>query len=130
MGIDLLENPREVEKYLSNKNWLIRQEAIKKLGEIGDKKTVKILIEIVKKEKNKYDLIYAISSLGKLKDKSATPVLLNQIDSKNSEIANGAIFALGEIGDKSAITKLKEKAKYSRLKVYCIDALIKLGGKI
>ena len=67
------------------------------------------MIKILKTSKDNYDIIYAISALGKLKAKSAVNILLKYIDSRNSEIANGAIYALGEIGDKSAIPYLEKK---------------------
>ena len=62
MDISKLTNPRKVELYLDNEKWLIRQESIKKLGEIGDSKSIKRLIKILKTSKDNYDIIYAISA--------------------------------------------------------------------
>ena len=98
-----LKNPREVEKFTYSNRWQIRTEAIKRLGEIGDDKSVKRLIKILKKSKDKYDIIYTNSALGKLKAKDSVPILLKNINSRISDVASSAIYALGEIGDKSVI---------------------------
>ena len=104
-----LTNPKEVEKYTYSDRWMIRQEAIKRLGEIGNDKSIERLIKILKTSEDKYDLIYTNSALGKLRAKSAVPVLLKHINSKKIDVACSAIYALGEIGDKSAIPYLEKK---------------------
>ncbi len=124
--VSKLINPKEVEKYTHSSKWLIRQEAIKRLGEIGDSISVKRLIKMLKTSQDKYDIIYAISSLGKLKDKSAVQILLKYVDSRNSDVANGSIYALGEIGDKSVIPYLEKRISSPRLKIYIEEALKKL----
>lgn len=122
-----LTNLKEVKKYTYSDRWIIRQEAIKRLGEIGNDKSIERLIKILKTSKDKYDLIYTNSALGKLKAKAAVPALLKHIDSKKIDVAHSAIYALGEIGDKSAIPSLEKKMKSLRVRDYCKTALKKLN---
>jgi len=125
--INKLTDVEEIKKYVYSNQWIIRQEAIKRLGEISDPKSIELLINILQANKDNYDIIYVNSSLGRLKAKSAVPELIKYIDSKKIDIAQSAIYALGEIGDKSTIPYLEKKVKNLKIGDYCKAALKKLN---
>lgn len=130
MEIEKLTNPREVDKFTFHNKSFIRTQAIKRLGEIGDTSSMKRLIQILTTSRDKYDLIYSSEAIGKLKAKSAVPVLIKLIHSKTSDVACTSIHALGEIGDRSVIPILQEKMKHPRVryvKECCEDILKKFG---
>ena len=86
---------------MDREQWLeTRREAARKLGRLGDKKAVPVLIEIVKNET--FDVIaeIAIDSLGRLRDKRAVPVLQAVIDdsSRDRYVRDEAKKALRRIG--------------------------------
>lgn len=124
--ISKITDIEEIEKHIHSNKWILRQEAISRLGSIPNDKSINILIQIIKDSKDKYDLIYANSALGKLKAKSAVPELLKQINSRSRDVAQSAIYALGEIGDVSVISYLEKKRGNKVIGDYCDTAIRKL----
>jgi len=102
------ERLKQLIEALNNRD--TRRDAIKELGEIGDKRAVEPLIEAFKYEKTKKE---AIEALGKIRDERAVEPLIAIL--KNTEEGcserEAAVFALGNIGDNRAIVPLVEAFK-------------------
>ena len=87
----------------------VRCDATRALGEIGNKKAVDKLINML------YDewvnvRIYAVTSLGKLNDTKAVPALIDVMKnrSENELVRAGAAAALGVLRDQRALLPLRE----------------------
>lgn len=105
-----------------------RRDAIRELGEIGDKRAVEPLIKVLKYEKTKEEVIEA---LGKIGDKRAVKPLIAIIKNKNEYGDNreAAVIALGKLGDNRAIIPLVDpfKTEYWKVGDEIKNALIKFG---
>ena len=87
----------------------VRCDATRALGEIGNKKCVDKIINML------YDewvnvRIYAVTSLGKLNDTKAVPALIEVMKnrSENDLVRAGAAAALGVLRDQRALLPLRE----------------------
>jgi HEAT repeat protein len=80
------------------------------LGEIGDEKAIPILMKRL--QEGPTDEV--IVALGKLKVKEAVPLLVSRLKDHPVEV----IWALGEIGDKQAISPIEEYMKAARQKEF------------
>lgn len=75
------------------------------MAEIGTKKAIQALIDIVKVKGKNYEA--AISRLGNIKAKEAIPILINLVERDADEsIRSKSITALGKIGGKEAIPSI------------------------
>jgi len=83
-----------------------RRDAVKKLGDLRDKRAVDVLINIVRTEEFDAVAEYAVVSLGKLRDKKAVPVLNSVVNDKSRDrhIRGLARTALAKLGSKPVTT--------------------------
>ena len=102
-------------KGLENLKWeqvehiAFREEAIKILGENGNKKAVEPLIHALMDEDAGIRRT-AAEALGKIKDPKAVEPLIHALKDEKPAIRKDAAIALGEIGDKKALEALKKLA--------------------
>ena len=92
---------------LKDEDSQVRDGAAQALGEIGDKRAVEPLINVLKADKNFYVRGGAANALGKLKDTGAVEPLINALKAdKNSYVRGGAANALGKLKDTRAVEPL------------------------
>ena len=109
-GIKILFSRQDLNKItelLDSHNWKTRLEAAKALREFGPsgKDAVSKLIKTLSEEENSYEgnkvRNYVIDALGAIKDQSAIPALLNEVNSELSTKDNMwlAVKQLGNFGE-------------------------------
>jgi len=103
-------------------------EAIRALGNIGDKKATAALIQALDETKLQSN---AIDALGKLKDARAIPALIIFLKDQRIRIRSKAILALGNIGDPAALDHLESLVfdeKFPK-KYNVVEAIGKINDK-
>lgn len=120
---------------LKDKELGVQNHAAMALGDIGDKKAVAPLIEVMSTAKDTSGtggvIKFAADALGRLSDPAAVDALIKALEHKTSYVREAAATALGKIGDKRAVEPLKLLLddKYSTVVGAAEMALDKLGGK-
>lgn len=91
---------------LNSEDWRTREEAAKILGQIGDERAVKALIQLFKDEKTRVQLwaTDSLISMGKL----AVKPLIEALNDEDRRVRMGAVVALGEIQDLEAKEYLRK----------------------
>ncbi|MCK4307846.1 HEAT repeat domain-containing protein [candidate division WOR-3 bacterium] len=112
LNVKKLKKKKDVEgliKALKHKDWKIREDAAKVLGEIGDKEAVEPLIQAMKDDDRdtRRNAMLALEKIGKL----AVEPLIKALDNKDADIRCGAVEALGEIGGEETIEPLIQAMK-------------------
>ena len=94
---------------LKNPSYVIRKEAVTRLGGFKDRKTVEPLIEILENQSEEVSIrAAAAASLNALRDERSASVLRDALNDENSAVRLQAVAALGGIKDVKAIPKLSE----------------------
>lgn len=94
---------------LNNSSYVIRKEAVTRLGGFKDRKTVEPLIEILENQEESVSIrAAAAASLNALRDERSGPVLRDALNDENSALRLQAVVALGGIKDAKAVPKLSE----------------------
>ena len=94
---------------LENPSYVIRKEAVTRLGGFKDRKTVEPLIEILENQEESVSIrAAAAASLNALRDERSAPVLRDALNDENSAVRLQAVAALGGIKDTKAVPKLSE----------------------
>lgn len=92
---------------LNDEHYLVRQNIAFALGKIERKKSVMPLVKLLENEEN-YNVRELITwALGKLKDKRAIQPLILALNDKHIAVRRNAAYALGRLGDPSALNALK-----------------------
>jgi HEAT repeat protein len=86
---------------LSNRNYLVRRDAARALGEIGDSRAVEPLVGALKDRQNAVCQA-AGDALGKIGGTLAVKLLIASLYDENHNVRQAAASALGEIGDSKA----------------------------
>jgi HEAT repeat protein/cyclophilin family peptidyl-prolyl cis-trans isomerase len=98
------------------------------LQRLEDKRALSALLALAG-DSNPYTRAFAVKGLGSLKDRSATPVILPQVSSRDAGVAIEAIRALGKIGDPAAAEPLlrivQGRGAAQQMRV---EAVVALGG--
>ena len=94
---------------LSDSDWRVREEATRALGEIGDTRAVRHIIQLFKDEKIRVQL-WATDALITL-DEKAVDQLVEALHDPDRRVRMGAIVTLGEIKDLRSIVPLQECLK-------------------
>lgn len=92
---------------LNDEHYLVRQNIAFALGKIRRRKSVMPLVKLLKKEENYNVRELIVWSLGELKDKRAIQPLILTLNDTHIAVRRNAAFALGRLGDPSAINALK-----------------------
>lgn len=102
-----------------------RCDAIDALGRIGDERAVKPLLALLSDEIAGFRAAYALSKIGE----PAVEALIELADDEGFPNRNGAVDALGEIGDARAITSLLKLLGNEDKGLQCdvAAALVKIG---
>lgn len=119
---------------LESQSYVIRKEVVTRLGGFKDRKTVDILIEILR---NKEEMVSiraaAVASLNALRDERAAPALRQALNDENSAIRLQAIAALSSIKDAKSVVKLSEmvenQLETDAIRATAVTALGNIGDK-
>jgi len=118
-------------KALRHDNWRVKENVIKILGILKDRRAVYPLIELLC-EKNERNWIHktVIEALGEISDSRAIPVIKNALRHKKISIRRRAAEALGKIADKAGLNHLivalqDEVFEVRRTASYAIEELCK-----
>lgn len=94
---------------LENDSYIIRKEAVTRLGGFKDRKTAEPLIAILQnKAESKTIRAAAVASLRALRDERSAPMLREALNDENSAVRLQAVTALGSIKDAAAVEKLSQ----------------------
>jgi len=94
---------------LKNGDEETREEAAEYLGNVGDERAVKALMEAMTDPSDDVRE-EAIKSLGKVGGPQCTPVLVKALKDDQIGVRSAAIGALGKVGDVTAVDSLQEIA--------------------
>jgi HEAT repeat protein len=94
---------------LNDKDWRVREEATRALGEIGDERAVPHIIKMFKDDKIRIQL-WATDALITMGDTAVEP-LIEALQDSDRRIRMGSIVALGEIREVRAIGPLQDRTK-------------------
>lgn len=95
----------------------LRQEAIRALGEIGSTKAAEKLAAIVKDPaKSKGDRMTACDALGKIKDSSTVPSLIEAANGDDANVRENAVGALASFSDEASASAIVEALRDSDVK--------------
>ncbi len=119
---------------LKNPSYVIRKEAVTRLGGFKDRKTVEPLIEILENREESVSIrAAAAASLNALRDERAAPVLREALNDENSAVRLQAVAALGSIKDAKAVLKLSEMVENQLetdvIRAAAVTALGNIGDK-
>ena len=124
-------NLNKLVQTLKDKNPRVRQGAAQELGEIADKRVIKLLIMSLKDEDNGVRIEAAealVKILPKLKDTSAVEPLIAALTDEDHWVRKSAAEALGIIGDIRAISHLITSLKdWELVAEEALKALVKIG---
>ena len=88
----------------------VQIQAVRALGELGDKRAVEILLFELQYSKNSYNsyvLVAVVEALGKLGDKRAVQPLIKMLESNNERLRRSSAEALGKLGSGWAVEALE-----------------------
>jgi HEAT repeat protein len=129
-----LEEPSVLELLIErlkdiNESSQVRSHAASGLGELGDKRAVAPLMEILSQETDEYLRSSVATALGELGDQRAVELLINvlQID-QNIRFQDSVAGALGLIGDERAIAPLIEAVAQHKGGFRAVEALEQFGA--
>ncbi|MFH1198700.1 MAG: HEAT repeat domain-containing protein [Candidatus Omnitrophota bacterium] len=102
-----------IERGLFDDDSTVRQRSAGALGQLQDSRVAGSLLNRLSDETEREVKFAVVEALGKSKNSLATPALLKELKSDAEGLAynNDVVFALGEIGDKSALPGLNEHLK-------------------
>lgn len=107
----------DVVRALQSHDEEVREEAARALGELGDRRAVNPLIELLGDD-NRYVRREAAKSLGKIGDEHAIPALINALKDEDRYGREGAAEGLGGMGEKafsSLIRAIKDEDWHVRM---------------
>lgn len=109
---------------LGEKGWRTKQQASKELVEIGYPAVPKLLDALLNPNSGVNTSVGII--LGDIKSLETVPVLIEACTSESENVRDAAVFALGKIGDKSALSTIIEilnTDKDENVRISACDAL-------
>ncbi|MBN2242980.1 MAG: HEAT repeat domain-containing protein [Acidobacteria bacterium] len=110
-----------------------RMDALVQLGELGDRRLAKPLIDILERDILERTGIWAaaIPSLGLLGDPEAVPILVETLNKRDEDWLGRemAADALGQIGDPAAVEALMAAAHMADTRHSAIRALARIGDE-
>ncbi|MBI2266096.1 MAG: HEAT repeat domain-containing protein [Armatimonadetes bacterium] len=100
-------------RILGDRDPVIRREAASALVELKHPETVPVLLEYLKEEKWWVWKPELVSLLGRFSDSRATEFLVGLLKKETGDVKRAAIAALGEIGDRKAVSALTAQLRRS-----------------
>ena len=129
----MFDDARVVEALIEAlKGDIMRESAIKALGERGDARAFEPLIQMaLKDEYPSYIRVQAVSALGKLGDARAVEPLIQVLKDESFSVQEAAAEAMGKIGDVRAVEPLTQalKDKHVLVQRAAKEALDKIRAK-
>lgn len=119
---------------LDHDSYIIRKEAVTRLGGYKDRDTVEPLIAIVQnKAESKSIRAAAIGSLNALRDERSAPVLRDALNDENSAVRWQAVVGVGAIKDAKAVEKLRQMVENNlendAIRAAAVSAIGNIGDK-
>ena len=114
---------------LESENVMVRNNAIDYLGENKEKLAVPMLIELLNNDQPKETKLMVIESLGKIGDSSSIDALVSALKEKDNEIRIAAVEALGKIKDPKAVKPLINVLNNKDIKITSLWAIGNIGDK-
>ena len=102
-------------------------DAVWRMGNSGDPRVVPMLIKILREDKDRGVEWNAAKALGKLRDKRAVPVLLDNLKNHNEDVREDVVEALGRIGDKRALIPLVKLLETEEEEFITAEIVIAIG---
>jgi len=100
---------------VNSKNQSVRGNAVKNLGEFGDKAAIPYLIQCLNEKDSDISVhSYVLTALVKIGDKSAIPHIKKRLKHKNIRAQRGAAIALHKLGDDSGVPAMIKLLKSRR----------------
>ncbi|MFQ3675148.1 MAG: HEAT repeat domain-containing protein [Endomicrobiia bacterium] len=120
---------RQIMMLLKDPSKYVREKAAISLGQIGDKKAVPVLVEVLEKDEAEEVRVTIAGVLGHLRDKVAVPVLIKTLEDPSPTARMKSAISLGLIGDPSAIPALYRVLKdtHELVRKYACEALGNIG---
>lgn len=134
-GIDEQEHVVEdcipILSFIEHKSPLVRQSAIRLLGKCKDSEVEDILIKVLTKSKDSYDLYYAISTLCNIESMKSIPYILPLVKHKDIEVRCAAITAIDKLGDSTYLPLFIEamKDRSFDVKYHALEAIRNHGDE-
>jgi len=107
-NVEKMEKKRDVAGLiddLKHKDWVVRSNATRALGRIGDVRAVEPLIEAMKDD-NEHVKDAAREALQEIRDPEAVKPLIQALKDEQPYVRKGAAKALGKLGDSQAVNPL------------------------
>ncbi len=108
---------------------LVRDGAIKCLGNANNPKDEDKLIEIISTSTDQYQLTYANAAIRTIGTTKSIPHLLKLVDNKKQDVAATALGAIIKLSDKSYLPLFIDKLENGKLKYLGLEGVIKYGDK-
>lgn len=107
--LGLVAHLEELVRLLSDKDFLVRRVAVRALGNLGDPRAVRPLLELGERDKRlSRDLVYALGRLGAGAAQELRIVLAERMHEGESHHLEPAAVVLGLVGDRAAVPVLTE----------------------
>ncbi len=120
---------KQIMMLLKDPSKYVREKAAIALGQIGDKRAVPILVEVLEKDDAEEVRVTIAGVLGHLRDREAVPVLIKTLEDPSPTARMKSAISLGLIGDVNAITPLYKVLKdpHELVRKYACEALGNIG---
>lgn len=136
--IEIYKNSLDYQsRYESSIEEFLRHDLILALGEFGNKRATKVMLEYLEKEcRDHLDKASVVKAIGKQKDKESVPYLIKLLEytesyrsNKSGAIENEIIYALAEIGDRQSVETvvkwLFNNLGFSQTSTWCYEGFSK-----
>jgi HEAT repeat protein len=114
---------------LKSENVMVRNNAIYYLGENKEKLAVPMLIELLNNDQPKEIRLNAIEALGKIEEAISVEALVALLNEEDKEIKMAAVEALGKIKDPKAVKPLINVLNNKDIKITALWAIGNIGDK-
>jgi len=114
---------------LKSENVMVRNDAIYYLGENKNKLAVPMLIEFLNNDQPKETRLKAVEALGKIGEDSSVDVLLSALKEDNYNIKTAAIEAIGKIKDPRAVKLIIDMLDFRETRYTALWAIGNIGDE-
>jgi HEAT repeat protein len=123
--------------YIDDPKWYVRRNIAMVLGEIGDKKSLKLLSRMIEDAEPKVRM-EAVQSIGKIESEESEIMLIESLNDKNTEVVTIALQGLKKVGTEMCIFALKgllekqtilKKEQLLKIQKKAISALCSVGSE-
>lgn len=117
---------------LDDENPNVVYNVVECLGDIGDRRAVPALMQILQEHPDEWVHVATLEALGKIGDQRAVELLLLLVNKEKELIADSLIEALGVLGDSRAIPTLVTYLKKNEqdIRILAVKALVKIWEEV